>query len=80
MSNFVRNGWSFRRGTQNARAHWSVFPKGERCHWSIRASISLASDDACHVISMNGFAIDARATFEAAIELVLSRLGTAPAR
>lgn len=74
--NFVRGNWSFRRETSadGRLSSWTVYPKGERSHWSRRANIYQASDLETYVVTGAGRAYDARPDFESAVKLVLSFL------
>ena len=69
--NFIRGDFSFRYSIMNARPHWAVYPKGERSHWSARASIYEASDGQSYVVSAHGRPLDARPDFKQAVALAL---------
>jgi hypothetical protein len=74
-SDFRVGNWSFRyRPHKDGRHNWEVYPKGERSHWSHHGSITAASDNATFIVWPRTGAIDARPTFEAALEIMLSRL------
>ncbi|WP_349004334.1 hypothetical protein [Mesorhizobium sp. CN2-181] len=74
-TDFIIGPWSFRYGTWNQnRSSWTVYPKGERSHWAMKATIYAASDEKTFVVTMYNHPYDARPTFSEAVELVLSWL------
>lgn len=73
-SNFMRGEWSFRYRTMNGRDSWAIYPKGERSHWSQAGSIDAATDGTTFIIHPRSGVTDARPSFDAAVEHVLTLL------
>jgi hypothetical protein len=77
-ANFVDGDWSFRYATDTrGGAHFTIFPKGQRSHWSSRGSLHVASDGKTwmYTIYHNGSGVaDARPSFAEAKDEVLRLL------
>jgi hypothetical protein len=74
MKNLTSANWSFRPVLSTYGISYSVYPKGERSHWAVKATLYPASDGKTYVVSMSGLPLDARPSLGEAIDLVLRRL------
>lgn len=74
VRDFVENGWSFRRVISDTRDVFQVYPKGERSHWSQRASL-YRSPSGCWSIGITGVYSESFHTFAEAKAYVLKIIG-----
>lgn len=74
MKNRTIGNLSFRPSKSTNGTSYSVYPKGERSHWSVKATLYPASDGKSYVITMPNAALDARPSLDEAIAFVCARL------
>lgn len=71
---FTRGDYSFRPIFLNGRPGFNVFRKGDRSFWSNEASLQLASDGHCWIVSPRMQCADARPSFKEACDLVMAHM------
>lgn len=75
MGNTIIGKWSIREfQTNGGRIGYHFFPKGERSHWAIKATLWPATDGKCFIVTFNGKPMDARPSYRDAVALVLATL------
>lgn len=74
MENRIIGNWSIRPSISTNGTAYQFYPKGERSHWSVKATLYPASDGKCFVISMNQRSLDARPSLDEAIARVIELL------
>lgn len=74
--NFVEGQWSFRisQNADDKRRSFDIYPKGERSHMAVRATLNECSDGTTWLFTTRGRRNDARATFAEAKACVLKLL------
>lgn len=77
MKNITKGRWSFRPEQSSFGTSYSVYPKGERSHWSVKAWLYPASDGKSYVITIANCPLDARPSLDEAIDWVVHYLDLA---
>jgi hypothetical protein len=67
MKNRVIGRWSVRESYTIQGSAYMIYPKGERSHWSVKATLYPATDGKCFVITVNNGRLDARPSLDEAI-------------